>query len=796
MKWNPMHLAFFALLLAIQPLAASQTAPDPVSAKLNPERLTAIDAIVNDEIAKGNIPGAVVLVGRREKLAYLKTFGDRARVPAVEPMTLDTIFDMASLTKPMATASAVMILVEDGKIRLSDPLKKFLPDWDNHGKGSITIDQLLRHRSGLIPDNDIKDYANGPEQAWKKLANLDLVGPPGELFRYSDVGFIALGRIVEKVSGMSLDEFTKKRVFEPLGMVDSSYAPLGKPLPDALKARTAPTEKVGGEMARGQVHDPRSRALDGVAGHAGLFSSVADVSTYAQMLLNGGTGLNGKVIMSPLTVRLMIDAADTPAGQRRALGWDVKTGYSGPRGAFFGDQSFGHTGFTGTSLWIDPETGLYVIVLSSRLHPNGKGDSSPVRYRVATAAAAAITDAPIVSASTHFNPAISTPDQPKKSRIAPGRTLTGIDVLKADSFKPLQGKRVGLVTNHTGLDRDGNATIDLIFKAPDVKLVALFSPEHGIRGAVDKEIGDSKDEKTGLPIYSLYGKNRKPTAEQLKDVDVLVYDIQDIGVRFYTYLSTLALVMEASGEFQKPLYLLDRPNPIRGDRFGGVLRDKEKRTFVADHEIPVVSGLTLAEYAKLIQAERQLKLDLNIVKCQNYDRRMFWDETGLVWTNPSPNMRSLTEAILYPGVGLMEATNLATGRGTDTPFERVGAPWINSKAWAAALNELHLPGVVFIPTSFVPSERQFAKEKCNGVFIQMTDRDKVVGVDVGLAMMATLRKLYPNDWKPEKLMVICVNQKLVDAVTRGASFKQLQSIASQGLAEYAERRAKSLIYPE
>lgn len=796
MKLQSIYSAILVFLLASSSLFAALPAPDPVSAKLNPERLAAIDAIVQDEIAKGNIPGAVVLVGRRDKIAYLKAFGDRARVPAVEPMTTDTIFDMASLTKPMATATAVIILVEEGKIRLSDPLKKFLPDWNNHGKGSITIDQLLRHRSGLIPDNDIKDYANGPDQAWKKLANLDLVGPPGELFRYSDVGFIALGRVVEKVSGMSLDEFTRKRIFEPLGMADSGFAPAGKPLPDALKNRTAPTEKVNNEMARGQVHDPRSRALGGTAGHAGLFSSVADVSTYAQMLLNGGTGPNGKSVLSPLTVRLMIDAADTPPGQRRGLGWDVKTGYSGPRGALLGDQSFGHTGFTGTSLWIDPETGLYIAVLSSRLHPGGKGDSSPVRYRVATAAASALIDAPIVAVGVNANVANSNSNQPRKSRIAPGQTLSGIDVLKTEGFKPLKGKRVGLVTNHTGLDRDGNATIDLLHKADDVKLVALFSPEHGIRGAVDKEIGDSKDEKTGLPIYSLYGKNRKPTADQLKDVDVLVYDIQDIGVRFYTYLSTLALVMEASGELQKPLYLLDRPNPICGDRFGGVMRDKEKRTFVADHEIPVVSGLTLAEYAKLIQAERQLKLDLNIIKCQNYDRRMFWDETGLVWTNPSPNMRSLTEAILYPGVGLLEATNLATGRGTDTPFERVGAPWINARTWAAALNELHLPGVVFLPTSFVPSERQFAKEKCHGVFIQMTDREKINGVDVGLALMATLRKLFPNDWKPEKLMVICVNQKLVDAVTRGASFSQLQSISKQGQAEYAERRARALIYPE
>lgn len=799
MKWN---CPLFATVLSIMMGHLAQAAlpePNPAAANMGADKLNTIDAIAADEIKSGRIPGAVILVGRHGQLAYTKAFGDRARTPATEPMTLDSIFDMASLTKPMATATAIMILIEEGKIRLSDPIRKFLPDWNNQGKGSITIDQLMRHRSGLIPDNNISDYSQGPEQAWKRMANLDLVGPPGEQFRYSDVGFMALGRIVEKVSGQSLDEFTRKRIFEPLGMSNTGFAPPGKPLPEMQLSRTAPTEVVNQVMARGQVHDPRSRALNGIAGHAGLFSSVEDISTYVQMLLNGGTGPNRKSILSPLTVRLMIDAADSPIGERRALGWDVRSSYSHPRGALMGPLSFGHTGFTGTSLWADPETGLYVIILSSRLHPKGGGDSSSIRYRVATAAAAAILDAKIIPSSHSALNSTTFSNQSaaqKNSRIATGRTLTGIDVLKIETFVPLVGKRIGLVTNHTGLDREGNSTIDLLHKAPGIQLVALFSPEHGIRGAVDQEVGDSQDKKTGLPIYSLYGKSRKPSPEQLKNVDMLVYDIQDIGVRFYTYLSTLALVMEAAAEGNKPLFVLDRPNPIRGDRFGGIMRDEATRTFVADHTIPVVSGLTIAEYAKLIQSERALKLDLRIIKCQNYDRRMFWDETGLTWTNPSPNMRSLTEAILYPGVGLLEATNLATGRGTDTPFERVGAPWIDARAWALALNELHLPGVRFIPASFTPSERQYAKLLCHGVYIQMTDRETIRGVDIGLAMISTLRKLFPNDWKPEKLSVICVNQGLVEAALKGSSLKQLQAISSLGMADYAERRTKALIYPD
>ncbi|MBI1325240.1 DUF1343 domain-containing protein [bacterium] len=787
-------LIFVFLIAPVTPAFAALPAPDPAAARLSSEKLATIDTIVAEEIAAGRVPGAVVVVGRGDSVAFAKAYGDRAKTPAVEPMTLDTIFDMASLTKPVATATSIMILVEEGKIRLSDPVRKFLLDWDNHGKGGITIDQLLRHRSGLIPDNPIGDYADGPETAWKKLAEQDLVGSPGEYFRYSDVGFIALGRIVEKVSGMPLDEFARKRIFEPLGMTDTGYAPKEAPLPADKLARTAPTEKVGGEMARGRVHDPRARALGGTAGHAGLFSSVSDITAYAQALLKGGVGSNGARVLAPLTVRLMIDAADSPAGQRRGLGWDVRTGYSHPRGAFMGPKSFGHTGFTGTSLWIDPETGLFVVILASRLHPDGKGDASSIRYRVATAAASSLEDASITNsvdaAAAKFE------DAPLRPRIATGQTQLGIDVLKANGFSDLKLMTIGLVTNHTGLDSDGTPTIDLLHKAPDMSLKALFSPEHGIRGAVDKEIGDSMDEKTGLPVYSLYGKNRKPTPEQMKGLDALVYDIQDIGVRFYTYLSTLALAMEAAEEAGVPIFVLDRPNPIRGDRFGGVMRDKDRRVFVADHDIPVVTGLTIGEYAKLIKAERNMKVDLKVVACRNYDRRMFWDETGLMWTNPSPNMRSLTEAILYPGVGLIEATNVATGRGTDTPFERVGAPWIDSRKWAEALNALQLPGVRFVPTTFTPTERQYAREKCNGVFVQMTDRDSIRGVDIGLAMAATLRKLYPEEWKPEKLDVICVNRKLVEAVTAGRSFAQLKAIAHSGDAAYAERRAKALIYPE
>ena len=350
---------------------AGLPAADPVSLGFDAERLKRIDGAIDRAIERGQVPGAVVLVGRRGSIAYARAAGRRAVSPTPEPMTRDTVFDMASLTKPVATATSIMILIEEGKLRLTDRLGRLLPEFDNHGKGAITIDQLLRHRAGLVPDDPISDYKDGPEAAWKRLAELDLVGTPGERFRYSDVGFLILGRVVEQISRRTLDEFARERVFEPLDMKDAHFRRIDGPGtgPEVPVDRVAPTEPEtrGGRMLRGVVHDPRSRALGGVAGHAGLFATADDLAVYAQTLLNGGVGPNGRRVLSPLAVRTMIDAGPTPADQRRGLGWDVQTGQSVPRGGLFGPTSFGHTGFTGTSLWIDPETETFVIILTSRL---------------------------------------------------------------------------------------------------------------------------------------------------------------------------------------------------------------------------------------------------------------------------------------------------------------------------------------------------------------------------------------------------------------------------------------------
>jgi uncharacterized protein YbbC (DUF1343 family)/CubicO group peptidase (beta-lactamase class C family) len=794
------------LIIGMVPRAmrAGLPAADPATLGFDAERLKRIDGTIDRAIERGQVPGAVVLVGRRGAIAYARAAGRRVVDPKPEAMTRDTVFDMASLTKPVATATSVMILIEEGKLRLNDRLGRTLPELDNHGKGAITIEQLLRHRAGLIPDNPLADYALGPDAAWKRIADLDLVGPPGEQFRYSDVGFLILGRLVERIGGQSLDEFARKRIFEVLGMKDTHFRPLdqsGSTTDRISVERIAPTEpeSAGGRMLRGAVHDPRARALGGVAGHAGLFATADDLAVFAQTILNGGLGPEGRRVLSPLAVRALIDAAATPPNQRRGLGWDVETSYSAPRGAFFGPTSFGHTGFTGTSLWIDPETETFVVILTSRLHPDGKAPSpTALRSEVATLAAAALVDAPARPSPAVSPPPAAAPPLRAAPRtpadVAAGPVRCGIDVLVEDGFRPLRNRRVGLVTNHTGRTRGGASTIDVLARAPEVKLVKLFSPEHGIRGELDAAVPDSRDEATGLPIISLYGDNRKPRPSDLEGIDTLVYDIQDVGARFYTYITTLGLVLEAAQQGGKKVVVLDRPNPIGGREVSGPLRDDDLASFIAYHRLPVRHGMTVGELALLYNSERRIGAELEVVRCRGWSRDDLYDRTGLVWVNPSPTMRSLTEALLYPGVGLLEATNLATGRGTDTPFERVGAPWIDPQPFAAALNAAQVPGVRFVPIEFRPTRRQYAGLRCGGVYLVVTDWSRFDPLRLGMTLAVQLRAQYRGPWQPEGLLRLLANRAAYDEVLAGKPVEEIIARWQRELAEFRRVRARYLLY--
>ena len=805
-----------ALLLAVIALAGRSTAQGPAAPSDSSGGFAPIALLVDEAIARHELPGAVVLVGRGDAIRYRRAFGHRALLPATEPMTEDTIFDLASLTKVVATTTSVMKLVEEGRIRLNDPVSLFLPGFERYGKRGITIRHLLTHTSGLRPDLELEVAFHGADEAIRRAIEEVPTAAPGERFAYSDINFFLLGDIVGRVSGERLDRYAKAHIFDPLGMRDTMFLP-----PEGLRPRIAPTERCpalawpcpGAERAdvpflRGIVHDPTARRMDGVAGHAGLFSTAADLSRFCRMLLGGGR-LGAVHILAPLTVERMRWPA-TPPGMRdvRGLGWDIDSSYSANRGELFPVGSFGHTGFTGTSLWMDPATRSYVVFLSNRVHPDGKGDVTPLRARIATVAAAALTSAADVQtaraaralAARAFQASASgIPSESRDGSLALRTrhepTLAGIDVLAAEGFARLRGKRVGLLTNQTGRSRGGESTIDVLAHAPGVSLVALFSPEHGIRGLLDETVASSRDERTGLPIHSLYGDTRRPTDAMLDGLDTLVVDLQDIGARFYTYPATVAYVLEEAARRTLAVVVLDRPDPIDGFDVEGPYQDGAAIGFTGYLPMPIRHGLTIGELARLFNGEKAIGADLTVVAMKNWRRDDWFDDTGLRWANPSPNMRNMVAATVYPGIGALEGTNISVGRGTDTPFEQVGAPWIDGPTLAAALNSSGLSGVRFYPVAFTPaSGAKLGGQACQGVFLIVTDRDRLRPVRVGLELASTLSRLYGEQFKLEDAALLFGSKAVLEKILAGASPASIAASWAADEARWRLTRAKYLLY--
>jgi uncharacterized protein YbbC (DUF1343 family)/CubicO group peptidase (beta-lactamase class C family) len=817
--------AVVVLILSLTgPIGATQLPhANPATVRLSATRLEQMDQVIEDSIAKHQLPGAVVLVARKGRVVWRRAYGERAIEPKHEPMTPDTIFDLASLTKVVATATSIMLLVERGKVRLADPLSQYIPEIKGEGRDRITIELLLTHRAGYAPDFDLKERWTRYDEAIKRLVKEPLRSQPGARFVYSDIGYIALGEVVRRASGTPLDEFARRNIFVPLGMHDTGFRPAA-----ALRNRIAPTERRRGQLSylgdtsgnagvegeqwlRGEVHDPTAYRMGGVAGHAALFSTADDLAVYSQMILNGGQ-YKGVRILSPLTVAEMTrPRVVSDQGWTRGLGWDINTSFSANRGDLFPLGSFGHTGFTGTSIWIDPASDTFVIFLSNRVHPDGKGDVGALRGRVASIVGGAVADSGGVTAarltlSNYYAELVKNLGSVASSAAetstraasldvsADAKVLTGIDVLKRDGFKQLSGLRIGLVTNHTGRDREGQQTIDVLRAAPGVRLVALFAPEHGIRGVADEKVSDSKDEQTGLPIFSLYGETRRPRPEQLKDLDAIVYDIQDIGTRFYTYISTLGYVMEEAARARLPVYVLDRPNPIGGIDVEGPVADADKLSFIAYHTIPVRHGMTIGELAQLYNEQRKIGCDLRIIKMEGWRRANWFDATNLTWINPSPNMRSLTEATLYPGIGLLETTNVSVGRGTDTPFELVGALWINGPELAAYLNNRRIAGVRFVPVRFTPQTSVFKAVECSGINIIITNRGQFRPVLAGIEIAVALRRLYPKEWKVDDYLRLLSNADALERVKRGEAADEIARSWSAGLEQFLRTRSRFLIY--
>ncbi|MDE3168434.1 MAG: DUF1343 domain-containing protein [Acidobacteriota bacterium] len=775
----------------MKPLLCAALTLTALSAQTTFPAAKALDDVIGQAIRDNRIPGAVLLIGHDGRVVYRKAYGKRAVVPHSEEMTTDTIFDCASLTKVIATTSSLMKLYEEGRFRLNDRITEYIPEFQG-GKSEITLRNLFTHFSGLQPDVPLKEPWTGYETGIRLACTDPPAGPPATRFVYSDINFILLGELVHRLSGQMLSDYSREHIFLPLGMKESMFQP-----PAPLIPRIAPTERPTKTAApfRGIVHDPTARNMGGVAGHAGLFSTADDLARFAQMMINGGS-LDGVRVFSPLTVAKFTEPQSPPDQPiLRGLGWDIDSPYSGNRGELFPIGSYGHTGFTGTSIWIDPNTKTYVILLANSVHPDLRPAITPLRAKVATIAAAAFGVTEQKVALTGYNETL-TGAGARRVVVRNGRTLTGLDVLAEEKFAPFAGKKIGLITNQSGLSAGGRRNIDLMREA-GVSIRAIFSPEHGFLGAEDREgLPDTADAASGIKVYSLYGATLRPTPEMLAGLDALVFDIQDVGVRFYTYETTMLYAMEAAAKARVPYYVLDRPNPITGVRVEGPLLDAAHTSFVgyAAGE-PVRHGMTMGELARFYNAEHGIGANLTVIAMKDYERGDWFDSTNLTWINPSPNMRSLNAAMLYPGLCLLEAArNFSVGRGTGSPFEQVGADFIQGRELAHYLNARQVPGVRAYATAFTPTESNFKGKHIEGVRFVIVNRELLDATRLGLELAAAIEKLYPGriDWKLGARLI--GSDDAIRRIAAGEDPRSIQASFQDAVREFAEKRAPYLLY--
>jgi uncharacterized protein YbbC (DUF1343 family)/CubicO group peptidase (beta-lactamase class C family) len=788
-------ILFFQSLFAA-PSAAPKKQKKPAREAAETVNFSAVDLLVQEQVNDQAITGAVLLVGHGGRVVHQKAFGLRATSPRPEAMTLDTVFDLASLTKVVATTPSVMRLIQYGQIRLDEPVAHYIPDFGMNGKDAVTVRQLLTHYSGLRPDIDLNPPWVGRDAGLRLAHEEKLQAPQGSIFIYSDTNFIVLGELVQRLSGMALDQYAAVHIFQPLGMKHTRFLP-----PPEWKSKIAetfaPDRK---QILRGVVHDPRADRMGGIAGHAGLFGTASDLALYAQALISRKSILDGDIIDKMTTPQQPPNATEV-----RGLGWDIDSSFSSNRGALLPVGSFGHTGYTGTSMWVDPYTNTYVILLTNSVLPRQGPAIISLRSRVATAVAALLKldvtspDRERQLSITGYNEAASAS---RRLAARNGHVLTGIDVLEQDNFASLKQDKtqmtIGLLTNNTGVDGQGKRTIDVLANAPGIKLAAVFAPEHGIFGAQDDlKVGNTTDTVTGVPVYSMYGgtdAKKRPPLDVLKTLDAVVFDIQDAGARFYTYPATLGYLLEAAAQTNTEVIVLDRPDPVNGSFVQGNMSQAEFESFTSYHPTPIRFGMTLGELAQMYNVERKIGARLRVIPMQGWLRGDWFDSTGIVWINTSPNLRSVNEAELYTGVALVEGTNVSVGRGTDTPFEVMGAPWIDARAYSDYMNARLIPGVRFVPVAFTPVSGPYQNQQCKGVNIIVTDRTVLDAPEMGIELASALKKLYPDNWKMEHMISALSNQQVFDQLAAGDDPRSIAQGWQDDLEKFKELRQKYLLY--
>lgn len=742
-----------------------------------PLDFSGLDPLITRAIEQRKLPGCVVTIGNRERVVFQRAYGQRALLPIQDPMTLETRFDLASLSKSVVTAIAVLQLVERGTLTLDTPAAEWLPELAQ-GRGArlkrtITVRQLLLHSSGLPAVTPLSDFEYPRDVAMAKMLGAAPVSSPGQRFLYSDVGYIALGELLARASGMDLASYAQQHIFGPLGMTRSGYT-----LAPEQRSEAAPTElgtERDGGWIRGVVHDPRAFRLQGVAGNAGVFSTADDLARLARALLNRGT-LDGKQLLSRLGVNRMTEPHFI-GDAVRALGWDMDSRYSSNGGDLLSAQAYGHGGYTGTSLWIDPEQDLFVLFLSNRVHPDGTGNVIQLAGAIANLAVQTVTGHDTAGENTDRKPTT---------------TQTGVDVLIATRFEALAGKRVGLVTNNSARAGDGLSTLDHFRRAKQLTLKAIFTPEHGLDASHEGRVQHSAGQPSTVPVFSLFGEDRKPTAEMLQGIDTLVFDLQDVGVRFYTYASTLVKVLEAAAEHNVNVLVLDRPNPLGGVVVEGPLQDPTLKTFVNYHRLPVRHGMTLGELSRLLNSERGIHASLDVVTMTGWQRGDGFEDTGLTWTAPSPNLRSVDQMWLYPALGLLESTNLTVGRGTDLPFSIVGAPWLNASALATRLRE-QFSELRAVPMEVTPQSGPYRGQLCHVVQLSLTDHERYKPVRLALAIAQYLALHHP-EWKAAEMYKMLGSRAVMSALRASRDVALLEDLWRDDLAEFVKRREHFLLY--
>jgi uncharacterized protein YbbC (DUF1343 family) len=756
-----------------------------LSAAAQPTDWAPLDAAVRGQIAALAVPGAVVVIGDADQVWLRRAWGWRVRGPQPEPMTPDTVFDLASLTKVVCTTTTVLQLAERGKLDLDEPAAHYWPAFGAHGKKGITLRQLLSHSSGLRPGLSLQ-ASDRATDVWSRLIAEAPSSPPGSRLIYSDLNFMALGVVAERVTGRRLDSQCRRQIFQPLQMNDTGFRPAAR-----LSPRIAPTAPAGAEAQRwlrGTVQDPTARRAGGVAGHAGLFGTADDLARFAQALLRGGPA-------APL-YRSTINELRQPQGAASAtdwhgLGWALVPPFEPEREASPPLGAVGHTGYTGTGLWIDFKHRRFVVLLTSRLHPDGQGDARPLRRQV------------LALLSSLEAPSPSGPDLPGDPRtpgadVRPAPVWTGIDVLRQQGYAALQGHRIGLVTHLAAIDRYGWRTVDRLRHAPGVKLVRLFSPEHGLDANVEGAVPSTTEAFSGLPVISLYGQSPRPAPETLQDLDTLVIDLQDAGARFYTYLATLGECLRAAARAGVRVVVLDRPNPARADRVAGPMLDAGRQSFTAYAALPVQHGMTMGELARFLADELRttdrLSVDLQVVAMRGYRRVMEFEDTGLDWVPPSPNLRRPRTARLYPGVAWVEGAAVSVGRGTEHPFEWVGAPWIDAGQLAQAIDALRLPGLSVRPISFVPDQPPYAGQRCEGLALTLTDSQGFDPSLLGAALVQSLQRLWPRHFASERTLGMVGSAETLQMLRDGVSPSQARARWEGGWGDFLQRRSAAMLY--